>query len=246
MPEVLFEPKFDEPEKMQAFFDEKGFDDFLRFSVFESYCIIEFPTINRANDFVDFFNGKIFNEQKVQARILEDIPPPRSPAPIHNDYPTNNFRSKTILIEGYPPDFSTDRNMYEDFRHYGFIRQVESHVDYGYISFDTINDAENAVQQMDGAVVHNSKIAVSMIPDRILNRPNILIPLAIAEKEELSPVALRPKDPYVDKKRDRIKREFPRDDSYRPRSIPTERDHSYAKRGQFDKERVRDYERGIT
>ena len=103
---------------------------------------------------------------------------------------------------------------------------------------------------MDGAIVHNSKIIVSLIPDRILNRPNILIPLAIApEKEEAPPPnTIRQKDAHIEKKRDiRTKRDYQRDEVYRPRSNFSEREHAYAKpRNPYDRERVRDYERGIS
>ncbi|OHT07739.1 hypothetical protein TRFO_24018 [Tritrichomonas foetus] len=275
---VHFSPMFDSPPEMQAYFDRNGFDDYVHFAVFDNYCSITFSTPKRDVEFYKFMNGRTINDEEISARLIypdyrssrpkvispspgrRDISPNLSPN-ISSSMPPNipsnlpMMNSRTIAVKS--PVFLSDRQLYEAFKHCGFIRQVESRATCGYLQFDTENDTLNAVEKMDGALINDIKISVTQIADRMLNVPNVVIPLAITEKEEppppppppLPPPPPRPKE--RDHSNERKSRDFDgppkrerHKESHRKRNNNEEK-REYTKPRAWERERVREYERGL-
>jgi RNA recognition motif-containing protein len=174
-------PLFDDRKNIIAFVESEGFLDYTGFQLFDDYCFITFRDFLSAQTFVDKVDGIRMNGYKLSASIVQersrwDEPSPRSRA--------RGPRSKTIAVTNYPREYLGDRNLWNDFREVGFIRQIEVRRSTGYIQFDTEADAINAVEEMDGRRLSGSRITVEMIPDRILNLPNVVVPLIVPDSEK--------------------------------------------------------------
>jgi hypothetical protein len=140
-------------------------------------------------------------------------------------------------VNGYPPHLLTDRTLWDHFCEIGFVRQIECRGPTGYIQFDTEGDALEAFDAMDEARVEEAVIQVDIVEDRVLNLPNVVIPLTAVEREEPQ-VPPRPREP-------RPGRMQGRQDSRQRRPHPEKREDRRGGRPQEDRPRVRDYERSV-
>jgi hypothetical protein len=185
--DVYLGPRFSEPRNIQEYLDNQGFEDFTRFQAFDDYCIVRFSKPDRALAFSTAFNGRAVNGKILEAYIV-----PQSGAATQTVRPPR-IASHTISVKGYPPELLTDRNLWDHFCRVGFIRQIECRGDTGFIQFDTEDDAQNAFEDMDDATVGDAVIRVNVVPDMLLNLPNVVIPLAIEDMEEQR-VPVRPRE----------------------------------------------------
>ncbi|KAH0789942.1 hypothetical protein GPJ56_006444 [Histomonas meleagridis] len=176
---VLIRPIFDEPGRMLENFVRSGFDDYEHFDVFSNYCFIYFNSISRAKEFVSAFNNTQTRHGPVEVFIYD------FPQNSQNRYEPGRMHSKTISVKNYPYELLHDRNIWNDFRETGFIRQIEVRGYTAYVQFDTEEDAMNAVRVMRGRRIRGVPIDVELIPDRILNLPNIVVPLIVAEDKSV-------------------------------------------------------------
>ncbi|KAH0789513.1 26S protease regulatory subunit 4 [Histomonas meleagridis] len=180
---VRVAPIFNDPNYILDFFEQEGFYTFSRFSVFDDCMFIYFPEIQEAEAFVHYFN-----QLKIAGVTLQVT----FERPEHVDIPSYSDRkrgetiiSRTLAIRGYPPQLLTDRNLYNDFWKYGYLKQIEIKKSVGYLQYDTESDAANAIHEKNGTFVNGEKIFVECIPDKALNVPNILVPLVIAENTRI-------------------------------------------------------------
>lgn len=256
---VRFSPIFDSPREIQSFIDHHGFEDYSHFAVYENYCSIIFNNPNRDSDFCNFINGLTINGMKITAHLItpssSSHPKGISPSPSQP-----RIHSRTIAIKS--SIYLNDRKLYDLFKHCGFIRQVESRPACGYIQFDTESDACKAVDQMDKYVYNEDEgiiLSVTQVTDRMLNIPNVVIPLSIVEKEDPPP----PPPPIL--KRQHSQRDFQseqRRERMQERNVDDYYKHHPKNRNNIDvnnprikrdfikpkpweKEKVRDYERGL-
>jgi RNA recognition motif-containing protein len=222
---VRLSPHFFEPSDMQRYIESKGFHDYTRFVIFDDYAMITFDTEEIARTFVEHFDGTVINDRSISASIpgtgrnspYESPEPPRRPRP-------PRIASHTVSITGYPSHSLTDRRLWHDFSKLGFIREIECQNNVGYIEYDTEDDAYNAMKEMDEATVEHVSIQVTMIPDRVLNKPDIYIPLARVDKDDRH-VPIRQRDPP--RQREPVMRpRDPRGDFRKrpPRDVPPPRD----------------------
>jgi RNA recognition motif-containing protein len=173
---VALSPLFDDRKNIVAFIEDNGFMDYTGFQLYEDYCFITFPEFSIAQRFVETMNGIRTNGCKLSARIVSERSQPRWEEPSPRPRP-RGVRSKTVAVRNYPAVYLGDRNLWNDFRETGFIRQIEVRRPTGYIQFDSEEDAIHAVEEMDGKRLNGSRITVEMIPDRILNLPNVVVQL---------------------------------------------------------------------
>ncbi|OHT12679.1 hypothetical protein TRFO_17526 [Tritrichomonas foetus] len=183
---LIIRPPIDEPEKMIDLFQAKQFDDYSKLYLYNDRCVLCFKSYSRANAFIDYFDGYRIGPVRISVtmerfddridhpmeRNLRPRSPPRLP----------RFHSKTVHVKNYPIEELTDRNIWNDFRTSGFIRQIETRGSTAYIQYDTEEDAVNAIKKMNGIHILGKKILVELIPDRILNLPNVVVPLIITDK----------------------------------------------------------------
>jgi hypothetical protein len=187
--QVYLAPLFDEASRMTSFIENNGFVDYTRFRVYDTFCYIDFPSLDRALSFVETFDGMRTNSCKLvcyitQGRAGDRVDRRRDDASSSRPARTSrSLHSKTILIKNYPAEYLGDRNLWNDFRECGFIRQVDVRGSAGYIQFDTEPDALNAVDEMNGKRLNGNRIQVELIPDRILNLPHLVVPLIAAPSE---------------------------------------------------------------
>jgi RNA recognition motif-containing protein len=184
---VSLRPLFDDRKNIVSFIERSGFVGYTGFQLYDDFCFVTFPEYSVAQRFVSQVDGVRVNGYTVSASIVpdrsRDSPTPREP---RRDDPSprprpRGPRSKTVAIKNYPVDYLGDRNLWHDFRDLGFIRQIEVRRSTGYIQFDSESDALNAVDHMDGRRLNGSRITVELIPDRILNLPNVVVPLIVAD-----------------------------------------------------------------
>ena len=62
---VFVRPPFDELNKMVDLFQSKGFDDYLKFYVYNDRCDVLFKSYSRAQAFVDYFNNYRVNSIRI-------------------------------------------------------------------------------------------------------------------------------------------------------------------------------------
>jgi hypothetical protein len=191
--DVYLGPRFSEPRDIQEYLDNQGFEDFTRFQAFDDYCIIRFSRRDRALAFTNAFNGRAVSGKVLEAYIVPQSGAATPPARPQRGRRQPRLASHTISVKGYPPELLTDRNLWDHFCRVGFIRQIECRGGTGYIQFDTEADALSAFEDMDDATVGDAVIRVDVIPDMLLNLPNVAIPLAIEEREEQR-VPVRPRE----------------------------------------------------
>lgn len=189
---VIIHPPFDELNKMVDLFQSKGFDDYLKFYVYKDHCDILFKSYSRAQDFIDYFDNYHINSIHISASMSKnkinqyiDVDFKKSSNDNHGKIQSRipKIHSKTVAVKNYPIDELTDRNIWNDFRTTGFIRQIETRGSTAYIQYDTEDDALDAIDSMDGVFILGSRISVELIPDRILNLPDVVVPLIIADKQ---------------------------------------------------------------
>lgn len=185
---ITIRPPFDELNKMVDLFQSKGFDDYLKFSVYNDRCEILFKSYSKAQNFVDYFDNYRINSIRLTVSLNQSsnksIPyKDRNDdrARFHSKVP--RIHSKTVAVKNYPIEELNDRNIWNDFRTTGFIRQIETRGATAYIQFDTEDDALNSIDSMDGVFILGNRINVELIPDRILNLPDVVVPLIIADKQ---------------------------------------------------------------
>jgi RNA recognition motif-containing protein len=185
---VSLSPLFDDRMNIVAFIERNGFLDYTGFQFYEDSCFVTFADSKTAQEFVDKIDGKRANGTTLRAEIVagrawesrRDSPSPR-PSP-------RGMHSRTIAVKNYPAQYLGDRNLWEDFREIGFIREIEVRRNTGYIQFDTESDAIHAVENMNGRRLSGSRITVELIPDRILNLPNVRVPLILVDTPREKPV----------------------------------------------------------
>jgi hypothetical protein len=230
---VRLSPLFGEPRAMQDYIEGCKFDDYLRFSVYEDYCVITFATPDRQDAFVDYFDGRTLGGRLLRADPIDARPARPRPAPPRR---LPRLSSHTIAVKGYPPHLLSDRNLWDHFCRLGFIRQIECRASTGYIQFDTEKDALEAFDAMDEATIEGSVVQVDVVEDRMLNLPTVVIPLSVVDRED-APVPPRPRDA-----RGRA-RSPSRGDGQRRRPHPDRRPKGPP--AQEERPRVRDYERPV-
>jgi hypothetical protein len=181
MPEVYLSPVFDEVANMTDFFESSGFGDFAHFRIYDDFCIIDYASYDRAKAFVNEFDGVRIRSCKVSCYIVGDRGARREDRePDDRSRPRGrSLRSKTIVVRNYPQSYLSDRNIWNDFRDSGFIREIEVRGFNAYIQFDTENDAYHALDEMDGRRINAGRIRVEMVQDRQLNQPNLHLPLEL-------------------------------------------------------------------
>ena len=171
------EPLFDDPGRMDEYFAGHGFDDIVQIVVYTNHAFVFLPSYERCCRFVDAFDEGVVNGKRVRTYVVR--------ASDVGDYKKEpgarekRLVSKTVVVRNYPAEYLSDRNLWNDFRECGFVRDVEARPPLGYIRFDTQDDAIRAVKEMDGAVLSRSKISVEMIPDREVGLPNMTAKLYI-------------------------------------------------------------------
>ena len=177
---VLIRPPFGEPNQMIETFVRNGFDDYGHFEVYSDYCFIYFDTNSRAREFTSLFNNYQTRYGPIEAYIYTS--PPDLPREYIYRYEPNIIHSRTVAVKNYPYEILRERNIWDDFRETGFIRQIEVRGYTAYIQFDAEEDALNAIRIMRGRRIRGIPIDVDLIPDRILNLPNIVVPLIVADE----------------------------------------------------------------
>jgi hypothetical protein len=178
---VALSPLFDDRKNIISFIENNGFTDYTGFQLYEDYVFVTFPEYAVAQQFVEKIDGVRANGYKLNARIVPERLRERG-RDDHSPRPRGRpIRSKTVAVQNYPPEYLGDRNLWNDFREVGFIRQIEVRRATGYIQFDSEADAFRAVEEMDGRRLSGSRITVELIPDRILNLPNVVVPLIMPE-----------------------------------------------------------------
>jgi RNA recognition motif-containing protein len=78
----------------------------------------------------------------------------------------------------------SERNIWNDFRETGFIREIEVRGLNAFVQFDTEGDAHRALEDMNGRRLHTSRLRVELVPDRQLNQPNLHLPLTLVTGTE--------------------------------------------------------------
>jgi hypothetical protein len=230
--DVRIQPLFDDPKEMQKYIESRGFDEFLRFTGYSDHCEVTFPTAECARNFRDSFDGKTIRGHVIEVRVLRPAGQPRTRRP-------PGMRSRTIAVSGYPPGLLTDRNLWDHFCRLGFVRQIECCGSTGYIQFDTEDDALNAFNDMDDAVIRDSVVRVDVVPDRTLNLPHLVIPLGVEEREEAK-VPIRPRNQPPP--RPPPPKGF--DAGFRPRKPKDFEKPSARPRDRHEEPKCRNYERG--
>ncbi|EAY19545.1 hypothetical protein TVAG_136760 [Trichomonas vaginalis G3] len=96
--------------------------------------------------------------------------------------PSKDSPSRTILIYGYRAPL-TRRMVWDDFRSFGYIKQIEIRETTAYVQFETPDDALNAIKQMEAKdnIVRNTRISIELTQDRPLNLPTFVIPLIVED-----------------------------------------------------------------
>ena len=109
--------------------------------------------------------------------MREELPPP----PRRDKYyGRDELYSRTLIVKGYSLPI-TKRDVWNDFKTFGYLKQIEVRDTNVYLQYDTNDDAYNAMMQ---ARKHDSplnKLIVELIPDRPLNIPRFVIPLVVED-----------------------------------------------------------------
>ena len=110
--------------------------------------------------------------------MRDDLPPP----PMRRDkyYGRDELFSRTLIVKGYQAPISK-RDVWNDFRSFGYLKQIEVRDNIAYLQYEKNDDAYNAMMQ---ARKHDSplnKLIVEPIPDRPLNIPRFVIPLVVED-----------------------------------------------------------------
>ena len=103
----------------------------------------------------------------------DEIPPPLPPR-------REKFHSRTLLVKGYPAHVAK-RDVWNDFKSFGYLKQIEVRENIVYLQYDTEDDAINALMK---SAKHDSplvKYHIELIPDRPLNIPRFVIPLVVED-----------------------------------------------------------------
>lgn len=190
---VRFSPLFSQPEDMLKHFRLYGYDDDIkRFVLFDDYCVLELGDHARACDFLKEFDGKVINDVQVRVSVMETEDSAPSREDRHYEEPPE--RSFTISVFCDAQNVLSDRVLWETFKDIGFVRQIECINGVGYVQFDSEDDAKIAHEELNGKEVEGYLIYVQLIPDRILNRPRLGIPLEKIEIDEASIQKARDKE----------------------------------------------------
>lgn len=176
-----FEPLFDDASKMDEYFASHGFSDIIHIVVYTSHAFIFLPSYDRCCNFVDYFDATVINGSNIRTYVVRssDIGDYKRENPTREK---TRLISKTVIVKQYPLKYLSDRNLWNDFRESGFIRDIETKPPFGYIRFDTEDDAIRAVKDMNGVSVGSAKIIVEMIPDQELGLPDMSTKLTIVDK----------------------------------------------------------------
>jgi hypothetical protein len=104
----------------------------------------------------------------------------RDEIPRRKEYftPREEIHSRTLLIRGYPVNVPK-RNVWDDFKSFGYLKQIEIKDSLVYVQYETEDDADNAVSKAPRNI-----LSIEQIPDRPLNIPRFVVPLVVEEDRD--------------------------------------------------------------
>jgi hypothetical protein len=126
---VFFRPIVGTQEEYARFFQEGGFGDWTDLHLRQSYGFIRFSTVARVDLFIEAFHGRTFNGSVMTAAHARP----------------SNVGVRTIHLSGIDARATTERSIYNEFSPYGFIRRISLKGAYGFVEFDSVEDAERAL-----------------------------------------------------------------------------------------------------
>jgi len=203
---VRFQPFIGTQGDFSLFLIENKFK-FVRLDAFDGIGFVVMKNQNEARDLVDFLNTNKYGDVSIVASLENksqsasefhgdqnrgytrkrdfeyqaQYPPKESFDRKRGNSETDSSRriTKTIKVVGYNPATVTKRQIFEDFRSCGYIKQIEIKDNIGFIQFDTEKDAETAQRIKNG---YRNELTVDFVANRPLNIPRFEIPLIISEK----------------------------------------------------------------
>jgi hypothetical protein len=131
---AFFRPIVGTQEEYERLFQEACFGDWTDLNLRQAYGFIRFSSLARVDLFVERFNGHPFNGSQMSAA--------RSRPPTTG--------GKTLHLSSLDPHHTTERTLYNEFSPYGFIRRIALKGSYAFIEFDTVEDAERALNIFTG------------------------------------------------------------------------------------------------
>lgn len=181
------QPVFGDQNVIERRFGDMGFKDYKQITILPSGILVEFYDAAVAAEFRQTFDGTKIRGSTLQVDMEKQTSAPAPPSPKR----AKPGATKTVVVRNYPSGKLTERRMYELFWECGYLKQIEVNGDEGeaVLQFDQEGDAANAVERYDGKEVDGAILGVSFIKDRVLNMPQIVVPIRRVlpdEGEELS------------------------------------------------------------
>jgi RNA recognition motif-containing protein len=122
---------------MKQLFIKEGFGNLHSIKLHEKFGFVRFPTLAEAQLFVDHFNG--FHTGNTQLKV--ELSQKRIP---------NHPPGRRLHISGYDPLSLNERDLYWAAAPHGFIRHISFRPDFSFIDFDTVEDAIQANEALNG------------------------------------------------------------------------------------------------
>jgi hypothetical protein len=163
--QVYFRPLFAAPDKIRELFVSEGFPTLHSIKIMDHCGFARFPTMTDAQLFADHFNGfttgavTLFAE--LSAKKVWTTPP-----------------SRRVFLTGFDAGSLTEREIWKIASPMGFLRRIFIHSDYTLLDFDTVQDAEMAIEGLN-KTVFRGKLFLAQFgkPPPYADVPKLTIPL---------------------------------------------------------------------
>lgn len=163
--QVYFKPLFGSAEAMKELFEHEGFSNIHSIKLHDKYGFVRFKSVSEAQLFVQHFDKFDTGRATLTVQL--------SPKTVVNHPPC-----KRIYLTGYDSRTVEERDIYFLCAPFGFLRHISFHHEYSFIDYDTIEDASNAVEQLNKQPLKGKIIAASFAKaSPLTDFSNLTIPL---------------------------------------------------------------------
>lgn len=163
--QVYFKPLFGSAEAMKELFEREGFTNIHSIKLHDKYGFVRFKSVSEAQLFVQHFDkfdtGRAILTVQLSPKTVVNHPP-----------------CKRVYITGYDTRSVNERDIYFLCAPLGFLRHISFHHEYSFVDYDTVEDASNAVEQLNKQPLKGKIIAASFAKaSPVTDFSNLTIPL---------------------------------------------------------------------